>query len=601
MVMEEFIGFIVSTYGIQFFMQYLGGKLLDKIPLVSTKDEIDEEEWLKFYTKTLELLCEKEGWEFDAESVYRELKDEDFLLENLQDEISADRVLCKLLGKDYEKYYENDISVQWIKCIMKCITKPEFDMIYKCFSIERIDELLNGQKQILDRIKQIEIIQKDIEIERKKKDDEIIKKNNMYEFNSALEDIEDGDYESAITKLKKVNCWANDNHTKFISYFKIGFCYSQMNIEDRYRKALTWFEKAEKVCDYQNDDVVLLFRDIALMYIFIGETERKIDNYKKSNEYFEKVIANVKGADALYYYEALIHIARNYMDMCDEMPMNDVLKYLEMSEIISSLVCCYECELTAELKYVLAHNMARIFYHKAEKIDPKYMKKARELYEYVLTMDYVKKNKELLAMSNINAGMSYQFDIDNKLENAKKAIAFYEIGISLFESEKAGNNKYKIANAKLDIASAYKTIYFYSGDIEDFRKSVDKTCEIISQEKYSPDNSLLLRTYMLQLYLYIEALKHKENPNEYIELDSVCNKLEIMSRQVNYEKYNYSYRILVCELDLLLMEEERYENIDSIKKELLDIQKSTREGNRNISDMVETILKEYEHVFNGNN
>lgn len=599
--MENFVGFIASTYGIQFFMQYLGGKVLDKIPLTSNKNEIDEKKWLEFYTKTLEVLCEKMGWEFDAESVYRELGDEDFLLDNLQDEISADRVLCKLLGKDYEKYYANDIKIQWIECIMQCIRLPEFDMIYKCFSIEKIDELQNGQKQILDEIKQIKITQKDIETEWKKKEAELINKNNMAEFNSALEDIENGDYELAINKLKKVNCWANDNHTKFISFFKIGFCYSQLNSEERYEKALAWFIKAEKICDYQRDDVVLLFRNIALTYIHIGENERKYDNYNKSNEYFEKVIMNVKEADELYYYEALIHIARNYMDMCDEIPIDDVLKNLGISEIIMSFICCCDCKLTAEMMYILVHNMARMYYHKAEKIDLKYMKTARELYEYVLTMDYVKQNKELSAMANINAGMSYQYDVDDKLENAKKAIAFYEMGISLYESKRAENYKYQIANAKLNIASAYKTIYHYSKDMEDFRKSIDKTNEIIRKEKYNPENSLLFRTYMLQLYLYIEALKHKKSPLEYIDLDNVCNKLSAMSCQVNYEKYNYTYQLLMCELDLLLMNEEHYEKIDSIKETLLNIQKSTHEGNKNISDMAEEILKGYEYIFDRNN
>lgn len=403
MVMDNFIGFIASTFGIQFFMQYFGGKVLDKIPLISSKNEIDEKKWLEFYTKTLELLCKKMGWEFYAESVYRELGDEDFLLDNLNDEITTDRILCKLLGKDYEKYYGNDIRIRWIECIMQCITMPEFDIIYKFFSIEKINSLLNGQEKIFDEIKQIKITQKNIETEWKKREDELINKSNMAEFNSALEDIEDKDYESAIIKLKKVNIWANDNHTKFISYFKIGFCYSQLNTEDRYEKALKWYLRAEKISNYQRDDVVLLFRNIALTYISIGESESKGDNYSKSNEYFEKVIINSKEKDELYYYEALIHIARNYMDMCDEVPMNDVVNYLEISEIIMSFIGCSKCKLTAEMMYVLVHNMARLFYHKAEKIDHKYMETARELYEYVLTMDYVKQNKELLAMSNINA------------------------------------------------------------------------------------------------------------------------------------------------------------------------------------------------------
>lgn len=596
MILDNFIGFVASTYGIQFFMQYLGGKVLDKIPSFFQNDLIDNEKWLEFYEKTLEVLCKKMGWEFDVTCVRRELKDEEFVLDNIQDEISTDRILCKLLGKDYENYYGTDIENQWIECIIQCIKMPEFDMIYKGFCIDKIDDLQKGQKQIIDEIKQIKITHKDMEEEWKRKEDELINEKNMSEFKDAIEDVESGDYESAIMKFKKVNCWADDR-TKFISYFKIGFCYSQLNDEDRYKKALCWFLKAEKICDYQSDDVVLLFRNIALVYIFIGEKESKIDNYNKSNEYFKKVIINIKDEELLYFYETLIHIARNYMDMCDEVSMNKVAEYLEISESIMSFICCCECNLTEEMLYVLVHNMARLFYHKAEKIDNKFMKTAQELYKYVLDMNYVKKNKELLAMSNINTGMSFQYDLNDKMKNAKKAIAFYETGISLYEADNASKYQYEIVNAKLDIASAYKTIYCFSGEEKYFEKCMDLTNEIIGKVKYNPQNSLLLRTYMLQLYLYIEALKLGRNPNVFIDLDNLRNKLEIISSQINYEKYNYTCQLLLCELDLLLMNEENYCKIDSIKNKILSIQESAQKGNKNISDIAEKLFAEYEDIL----
>ncbi|MBD5463205.1 MAG: hypothetical protein HDR24_09145 [Lachnospiraceae bacterium] len=596
MILDNFIGFIVSTYGIQFFMQYLGGKVLDKIPSFLQNNLIEKEKWFEFYEKTLEVLCKKMGWEFDAASVRRELKDEEFVLDDIQDEISTDRILCKLLGKDYDGYYGSDIENQWIKCIIQCIKLPEFDIIYKSFYIDKIDDLQRGQKQILDEIKQIKITHKNMEEEWKRKETDLINEKNISEFKNAMEDVENGDYESAIMKFKKVNCWADDR-TKFISYFKIGFCYSQLNDVDRYKKALIWFLKAEKICDYQKDDVVLLFRNIALTYIFIGQKENKIDNYNKSNEYFEKVAIYIKDEEQLYYYETLIHIARNYMDMCDEVSMNEVSEYLQISESIMMFICCCECNLTEEMLYVLVHNMARLFYHKAEKIDAKYMKTAQELYEYVLDMNYVKKNNELLAMSNINTGMSFQYDFNDKMKNAKKAIAFYEIGISLYEADNASKYQYEILNTKLDIASAYETIYCLSVEEKYFEKCMDLTNEIIGKVNYNPQNSLLFRTYILQLYLYIEALKLGQNPDMFIDIDNLRNKLEIISSQINYEKYKYTCQLLFCELDLLLMDDDNCHKIDFIREKILSIQKSSKKGNKNISDVAEGLLVEYEHIL----
>lgn len=483
------------------------------------------------------------------------------------------------------------------KDIMQYLKLPEFDEIYKFFSIKKICELQNGQKQILDEIKNIENVRKDSDEEKI----ELINEINMKEFNSALEDIETGDYAQAIDKFKKVNCWTDNRHIKFLSYFNIGFCYAQLRVEDRCEKALTWFKKAEKICDYKTDDVILLFRNIALTYINMADQENKIANCKEANKYFGKLIRNAKETETLYCCDALIHIARNFMDMCDEIPMEDVREHLAIAETIMSFICYCECELTAEMMYILVHNMARLFYFKAEKIDFKYMKNAQELYEFVLTMDYVKQNKEVLAMSNINAGLSYQNDVDHPVENIKKAIVFYEIGINLYESKSVEQYKNEIVNAKLDIATAYKSLYFYSEKIEDFKQSLNKINEIIIQEKYNPNNSLLLRTYMAQLYLYITALKIGEDPSGYIDLDNVCGKLDIMSKQIGYEKYKYTYQVLKCELELLLGRNEDCEKISSIKELLLSIQKEVYEGNKNIYLVIEQMFEEYRSVFGEKN
>ena len=90
-------------------------------------------------------------------------------------------------------------------------------------------------------------------------------------------------------------------------------------------------------------------------------------------------------------------------------------------------------------------------------------------------------------------------------------------------------------------------------------------------------------------------------PEEFINIDNVCNIIEIMSSQVSYEKYDYIYQLLKCELKLLLMDEKDSKIIDSIKEKLLNIYKATYEGNKTISDRADEILKEYSYILERNN
>lgn len=587
--MEKIIKFIVDMFGNQFFVQYLGEKILDKIGLLFSKNKVSKKTLKEFYQKVFELLCNEMGWEFDCNAIDRELEDEDFLLNKIKDKNNMDRILCKLLGNDYNKRYSNKIKKCWEKCISQCALMPEFEFIHKSIIEEQIAELLSYEKEILTEIKQIKHVDSEKGYTRY---EEPIKENKIAEFEQALEYIEDGEYELAIEAFKKANCQLNDEHEKYVSYFMIAFCYSQLNSEDGYDYALKWYLKSENKFNLHDEDRLLLYRNIALTYIYIGQSRNKIDNYKKSNEYFKKVILNFKDSNKLYYYEALIHIARNYMDMCDELPMDEVADYLEKSEIIMSLVFCSECELTEELIFVLIHNMARVFYHKAEKVDSKYMKTAQKLYEYAAKLKYAKQNQDMLAMLNINIGMSYQYELQNELQNVKKAIIYYENGIQLYETINGIKYRKQIENAKLNIASAYKTIYNFSHDLQYFKNAIDIAKEIINQEKYTIENSLLFRTYILQLYLYIDAFKNGDTPENYIDLSDLRNRLDAFYQQVNYEKYNYIYQLLVCELELLIYEED-CEKSESIKEKLLEIKVATHEGNKNIQDKAQDLLDKY--------
>ena len=102
----------------------------------------------------------------------------------------------------------------------------------------------------------------------------------------------------------------------------------------------------------------------------------------------------------------------------------------------------------------------------------------------------------------------------------------------------------------------------------------------------------MFRTYILQLYLYIDAFKNGDTPENYIDLSDLRNRLDAFYQQVNYEKYNYIYQLLVCELELLIYEED-CEKSESIKEKLLEIKVATHEGNKNIHDKAQDLLDKY--------
>lgn len=600
MVSAKIFEFLVSTYGIQFFMQYLGGKALDKVSRIEKEELNNRELWYQTFNKTLELLCQKMNWEFDANAVKRELDSETIFIDDLNDTESANKFLLKLLGKDHTEYYGSGVADTWCQCIKECIKDPQFDEPFKEYILKKIEDIQFEQFCIQEELKKVKVSQVDIEKEWKKREDIKQEQEKVIDLEEALFDIEEGDYNQAIEKLKRVSVWSKDEKIKYICYYRIGYCYSQISYDVKgYQKSLTWFKKAEKICNTKEDDIVLLYRNIALLYILIGEQQSKIDNYMLSIDYFKKALIYVDENDSLYFYDILIHIARNYMDMCDEVSLDLVNRYLSIASVLMLSVCSSECELAEDQMFVLLHNLARVFYHKAEKNDNySYFKMARDIYDIVLNMKYTKKHHHLLAMVNVNLGMTYQYDRGNKYNNTRMAMAYYELGENLYKE--AGEKEYlrEIRNVQLNIASAYKIIYEYSRDENDFKKSLSFLDEITENINYSPDNSIFIRTYLMKIYVYIIKRRIDGEFTDIIDIDQICSLLDRIFEQVQYEKYEYTYRLLKCELMLLeIGDTTPLDQIRKIKEEIMKIKGITSNGNANISGRAEQILNQYNNVF----
>lgn len=597
---DGLFNFISNTYGIQFFLQYLGGKVIDKIIDKPNNKNCETDLWYQLFDDTLKMLCEKMEWEYDSKVVYEEIVKNNIEINDLNDKKSAEECLLKLVGK--ESFNEN-LSELWCKCLKENIKEGKYEILFKDYSLNKIEKLINNIGLLNDEIDKLKV--KNIDINDKWKERERIEKEERYEeeYYLALQYMEDKNYIQAIESLKKINVWsAKNRRKKYLCCYQIGYCYSQIAIDiEGYKKALIWFGKAENICNMIEDDLVLLYRNIALLYIYIGEINDKVENYNKSNNYLSKALISIDTEDDYYFNDILIHISRNYMDMCDELPLEKVNEKLDLSEVLMLGICVSESNLSEEQFYVLLHNLARVYYHQAEKNgqECKFFL-ARDLFIQVSKMRYIKADPPKLAMVNVNIGLTYEYDLSGGQSYIEKALIYYELAKKVYESNNEKKYLRELSNVNLGIASAHKILFKYTLDNESYEKSNDLLNEIIQNEIFLPNNSLLLRTYLLKLSLLLDRYKLLKICDKK-ELNTICITIEIFFQQVNYDKYKYTFLLLRDELMLLQYQNEGeyyFEiSIENLHKEIIEIVEATSKGNVNISDKAKELLEKYAFIF----
>ena len=98
--MDKIYMFIKDTFGIQFFLQYLAGKVLDnaKDKLVSCTHE--SKLLYQLFDDTLKDMCDKMQWEYDSTAVYEEISEDYLDISNLNNRDNAEKFLLKLVGKE---------------------------------------------------------------------------------------------------------------------------------------------------------------------------------------------------------------------------------------------------------------------------------------------------------------------------------------------------------------------------------------------------------------------------------------------------------------------------------------------------------------------
>lgn len=600
-------GFVINTFGLQFILQYFGEKVLDGV--FFSKEDSDAVECLRLFEKTLESLCDEQGWEYDSEAVHANFQNIEINLGKIRDEEYCNECLCLLLGKNYSDNYEVDVLNEWKKNLSSCLTNQEFDKLYKMINLYFFDNINN---HISDIIKQIN--QMDRKIQRHEEDSTKLWKekeqlNRSSEKNEelmiALDEIEIGEYEEAISKLKKVCVWGSPE-VKYTCFYEMGYCYSKLasNIDD-YQKAKKFFIKAEKIMDPERDDVVLLLTNIGLIYTYVGNEINKVQNYQKANEYFEKALEYIDANDEYYIVEIILHIARNQMDICNEVEMQQAKECLNQSLSMMLGICMAYDQIPIGQAFVLLHNLGRVFFLKGEiESRNEFFQTSREFYEIVLGMDYIKDDKKRFAM--VNENMALAFHADSYGNNFREALAYYTVAEKTYKNIDDYDCRRNLANIELSIAELYRVIYSRSGDITDFEQAKVRLADIIKENHHLPNNSIVIRAYLALIELYYNKANLLEDDRKVAleQADKYCSIVSTLLKRTEYDKYLCTYKIIWYKILLLKIKEDidygediDHEMIKSYIEELSEIKAYSKMSNKNIYQVAEALLSSYESIY----
>lgn len=593
--------FLSQTFGKQFFLQYFFSKGLDKFGNTVGK-KLSKAGLKELFEETYKCLCEENGWEYDIDAVYNSLQKNRLGIDKLNDIAYINNFLCEILGKDYQEYYDIDIAEQWYQCLCRCMLEPKFEKLRETFQFKKIENL----EEKFDNYTASEEAWRKREAEEKKEKKALEQKKaqefqQKLEFELADKALDAGEYEKAIEGFRKVSIWNTDDQIKYICIYNEAYCYAELAGDaEGYQKAIRFFQKAEKLSDPSRDDVVLLYRNIALLFIYLGEEQNKVLNYKKANEYLEKILQCAGEEDEYYVIDVILHIARNYMDMCDELPFDEVRDSLHLALNLMMEVCMVSGDvLSEEHAYILLHNMGRVLFHLAEKEEqPQLLKKARELYREVLKMNLIKKDNERLARVNLNMGMAYQCDASEEIENLNKALAYYQIALDLYQSSEK-KSAWNAWNVCLNIAEACGRLYVLTKEKKWFEKAEKQLQGIADKVNAAPGNSLYLRVSLSLMKLYNNRLAYTEDEAEreyYLEnAEALSRKIDVILETADYKKYQYTYQILKARLKLYRIDETAdVQMLVDEKEGLKKLKDALRDGNEHLYQAAEEVVEDYE-------
>lgn len=595
--------FLSETFGKQFFLQYFFSKGLDNLGN-RVENKILKAGLRELFDETYKCLCNRNGWEYNIDAVHKSLQKNSISINKLSDIDCVNSFLYEILGENYTEYYDIDIADQWYQCLRECIMMPRFEKVYKIFQIERMEKIESGLKNKITS-EEAWKMREDFERERaieKKLDQEF---NQKMEYELAIQAMEDGEYKEAIDRFKKTSIWNTDKKIKYICLYNEAYCYAKLAKDvEGYQKAIKFFIKAEKYADTSRDDVVLLYRNIALLFTYIGKEQEKVLNYKKANNYFEKVLDCAKDSDEYYVVDVILHIARNYMDMCDEVPMSEVKENLSIAFVLMVGICLLSGdELSEEQAYILMHNMGRVFYHIAEKEHmPQLRKQAQELYIEVLQMDFVKRDKEKFALVNLNLGMAYQYDCEEGTENLEKALSHYQIAYDTYKSLDIYGIEHSILNLQLNMAEAYSILYQQTEKEKHFAQAERLLNSVEKKVDAMPYNSLYLRIKLSLMNLYyrrINFAKEESEQERWIEkADKISSEIDAILTSADYSKYRYTYLLLKSRINIFQINNKTdVEILIDYKNKLQKIANETKGGNENLYEAAKEMINQYKDAI----
>lgn len=522
-----------------------------------------------FIEESYRMLCEEHGLEYDLDSIHKTLDLCDFSLDDFENESKLNEILSLILGKDYTNKYNFDIVGEWEKCIEKCLMNPDYSNILLGKNYKVIKKLVSTND-----IKSIHYSDT----------------SNIDEFVEAEKLVEIGKYEEAISKFKKLLVYLDDRDLNYKVLFNIASCYFYVDEKDCYKQCVEYFHRAERILNEEIDDVVWLYRNLALAYTHLGACTNKVDNYKKAEVYFLKELDKISNKDDILVADILINLSSIYQDLLNDVPLDSRFIYLYRSQRLLSYVFEHNYNVTNELYFIAVYTYARNYLKMAELISDEFVDYACELLEQILKDDYVKQDKFSRALVYVTLGSAY---IHKYIDNDKinESIIFYSKAIEIYKESPL---KYynKILEGQLALADAFIRKFQIFKNKDDLYKANDLLLIVSNKLSNDLSNSILLRTYITQLRMYKVALAY--NVDIDIDYDKVLEEIGFINKSINNEKYGLFAKIYSCEIDLVLEKpidrlKNNYDYLNSILPKLNEFD--------NTYKYTKEILKLYKEIF----
>lgn len=581
--MLEFFSTILSE---SFFAQYAVGKGMDAL-ISNIQASFNEKETInsirELMKDSLYRLYEKYEWEYNSSYIWNILINEVNGIEDITESrlgiILKELIGCTLFGEEYVTEWKDIIEGMLVDEKYKKVYKTSIQAALKLLicKIDRLDNSFERKEKISIKTETSETVDA--------------------EFEKAYECIGLEEYEEAIHLFKKIILHSSNKQLKGLAWEKIGYCeYCLGNIN----KAIEDYKKSLKFSAKPQEKVNRLCA-IAKLYTKLGEENNKKENYKRANLYFKEMLDIATIDEDII--EARVHIARNNMDMCDVVNIDEAKSILGMSIIEYIDILNTYPEMDYEIGFVACQNLGRCFVQVAQKLGyVELLDVAEELYLELLNDEITKEKSSwsALILDNLAELYYYESTVDktNRSELLVKAKVTYKKALACYQSEVANENVYKIYGIRLDLASMEFAEYLCDNDINHLKNAEEQLLELEKEYSYEKENSMHIRICLKMIEILFHKALISDNPQVELEqMQKYILQAKSFDNIHSYEKYAIAlelltFRKIYLEITIMNKKVDYSECIEQLRA----FMEKTEDKNVNLYQVAEQTLNMFQEL-----